>query len=215
MARKRHAPEQIIHKLREAEVALAKGQTAAEVVRRLGITEQTYYRWRKEYGVARRPGEAAQGAREGERPAEEARGGSSARQRHSQGSGLGKLPSPARRRQAVVNVRTRFPVSERRACRVLGQSRFTQRRVRRIAPDEPARVARVVALAREYGRYGYRRITALLRGEGWRVNAKRVERIWRQEGLKVPQRQPKRGPEIDMPLGIGCVDATRPRSTEV
>ena len=50
----------------------------------------------------------------------------------------------------------------------------------------------VVSLAAEYGRYGYRRITALLRGEGWRVNVKRVERIWRREGLKVPRRQPKR-----------------------
>ena len=48
-------------------------------------------------------------------------------------------------------------------------------------------------LATQYGRYGYRRITALLRQAGWGVNAKRVERIWRQEGLKVPQRQPKRG----------------------
>jgi transposase InsO family protein len=54
-------------------------------------------------------------------------------------------------------------------------------------------VARIIELAREYGRYGYRRITALLRGEGWRVNAKRVQRIWCQEGLKVPKRQPKRG----------------------
>jgi putative transposase len=51
----------------------------------------------------------------------------------------------------------------------------------------------IVRLAREYGRYGYRRITALLQREGWRVNHKRVERIWRQEGLKVPQKQPKRG----------------------
>ncbi len=51
----------------------------------------------------------------------------------------------------------------------------------------------VVSLAAEYGRYGYRRITALLRAQGWRVNAKRVERIWRREGLKVPRRQPKRG----------------------
>jgi transposase InsO family protein len=47
-------------------------------------------------------------------------------------------------------------------------------------------------LACEYGRYGYRRITAMLREEGWKVNHKRVERIWRQEGLKVPKRQPKR-----------------------
>ena len=51
---------------------------------------------------------------------------------------------------------------------------------------------RIVALAKEYGRYGYLRITALLRHEGWRVNHNRVERIWRQEGLKVPQKQPKR-----------------------
>jgi transposase InsO family protein len=54
-------------------------------------------------------------------------------------------------------------------------------------------VARLTAFACQYGRYGYRRITALLRNEGWRVNHKRVERIWRQEGLKVPQKQPKRG----------------------
>ncbi len=51
----------------------------------------------------------------------------------------------------------------------------------------------LVQLASRYGRYGYRRVIALLRREGWRVNHKRVERIWRQEGLKVPARQPKRG----------------------
>ena len=61
-----------------------------------------------------------------------------------------------------------------------------------VAGDEPRLVTRIVELATQYGRYGYRRITALLRGEGWRVNHKRVERLWRQEGLKVPQRQPKR-----------------------
>jgi hypothetical protein len=51
----------------------------------------------------------------------------------------------------------------------------------------------IIRLASHYGRYGYRRITAMLRSEGWTVNAKRVERIWRREGLKVPQKQPKRG----------------------
>jgi transposase InsO family protein len=61
------------------------------------------------------------------------------------------------------------------------------------ASDEPPLVSRIIALASAYGRYGYRRITALLRREGWRVNHKRVERIWRQEGLKVPHKQPKRG----------------------
>lgn len=83
-------------------------------------------------------------------------------------------------------------VSERRACRVLGQPRSTQRRVRQVPEDEPRLVARMVELATQYGRYGYRRVTALLRREGWRVNHKRIERLWRREGLKVPARQPKR-----------------------
>jgi len=84
-------------------------------------------------------------------------------------------------------------VSERLACRVLGQPRATQRKVPRTADDEAALTADIIALARQYGRYGYRRITALLRAVGWVVNKKRVARIWRREGLKVPQRQPKRG----------------------
>ena len=59
--------------------------------------------------------------------------------------------------------------------------------------DEPALIARLITLARRFGRYGSRRITALLRAEGWRVNHKRVERLWRQEGLRVLAKQPKRG----------------------
>jgi transposase InsO family protein len=62
-----------------------------------------------------------------------------------------------------------------------------------VSGEETRLVTRIVELAKQYGRYGYRRITALLRREGWRVNAKRVERIWRQEGLKVPRKQRKRG----------------------
>ena len=59
--------------------------------------------------------------------------------------------------------------------------------------EEKALTAAIIDLARQYGRYGYRRITALLRAEGWLVNHKRVARIWRREGLKVPSKQPKRG----------------------
>jgi transposase InsO family protein len=84
-------------------------------------------------------------------------------------------------------------VSQRRACKALGQCRATQRRTPACPGDEPRLVARMVELAAQYGRYGYRRITALLRAEGFAVNHKRVERLWRREGLKVPQRQPKRG----------------------
>jgi putative transposase len=86
-----------------------------------------------------------------------------------------------------------MPVSERRVCRVLGQHRSTQRKTPRGADDEAALTEDIIALARQYGRYGYRRVTALLRDAGWHVNRKRVERIWRREGLKVPQKQPKRG----------------------
>jgi len=85
-------------------------------------------------------------------------------------------------------------VSERRACQVLNQARSTQRR--EISPfiEEKQLTEDIIELASRYGRYGYRRITALLNHEkGWRVNHKRVERIWRTEGLKVPQKQPKRG----------------------
>jgi transposase InsO family protein len=93
----------------------------------------------------------------------------------------------------VAAVRHQQGVSERRACRVLGQARSTQRHRARVPDDEPRLVARVIELATQYGRYGYRRITGLLCGEGWMVNHKRVERLWRREGLKVPQKQPKRG----------------------
>jgi len=84
-------------------------------------------------------------------------------------------------------------VSERRACRVLGQERATQRFAPRPRADEDPLTARIVELAGVYGRYGYRRITALLRNDSWNVNHKRIERIWRRAGLKVPKKQPKRG----------------------
>ena len=90
----------------------------------------------------------------------------------------------------MLHVRQMFPkLSERRACRVLGQPRTTQRRVWVIPDDEAPLVRRMIELATQYGRYGYRIVTGMLRNEGWQVNHKRVERLWRQEGLKVPQRQ--------------------------
>jgi transposase InsO family protein len=93
----------------------------------------------------------------------------------------------------VEHVRARLGVAERRACRILRQSRTTQRRAPRRPDDEVLLTGDIVELASQFGRYGYRRITALLKSRGWRVNHKRVERMWRREGLKVPQKQPKRG----------------------
>ena len=79
-------------------------------------------------------------------------------------------------------------------CAALGQHRSTQRKLPRGRDDEERLTADIVELTRQYGRYGYRKIAELLRSTaGWVVNDKRVERIWRREGLKVPRKQPKRG----------------------
>lgn len=82
--------------------------------------------------------------------------------------------------------------SERRACRVLGQPRRTQRYQARKADDEPALVRDMLELVRRHPRYGYRRIWVLLKREGWLVNRKRIWRLWKQEGLKVPQNKHKK-----------------------
>jgi hypothetical protein len=83
-------------------------------------------------------------------------------------------------------------VSERRACRAIGQIRSSSRYVPRSDPFREELHQRIIALAKEYGRYGYRTVTDLLRHEGWDVGKDRVYTIWRHEGLKVPTKQPKR-----------------------
>ena len=95
--------------------------------------------------------------------------------------------------RSVLGVSDPANLSSRRACRVLEQPRSTQRHEPLVRDDEQALTDDIVGLASRFGRYGYRRITALLRPAGWDVNHKRVERIWRREGLKVPARQSPRG----------------------
>ena len=87
----------------------------------------------------------------------------------------------------------KLAVSERRACRTLGQHRSTQRKLPQGRSDEDALTKVSIDLACKYGRYGYRRIHWLLVQQGWDVGLNRVKRIWRREGLKVPSKQPKRG----------------------
>ncbi len=113
--------------------------------------------------------------------------------------------SPARRRRCIDHTGRKFGVSERSVCRILGQHRSTQRKVPKGRADDAALTADIIEFATRYGRDGYppglkrspaiadrRRIAALLRGAGWLVNVKRVERIRRLEGLKVSVGQPKR-----------------------
>jgi putative transposase len=98
----------------------------------------------------------------------------------------------AQRRQAVGQLVGAFGVSERRACRVLGQPRSTQRQQPKSPEEERRLVERMLELVLLHPRFGYRRIWALLRREGWRVNRKRVHRLWRKQGLKVPRKQRKK-----------------------
>ena len=86
----------------------------------------------------------------------------------------------------------KLEVSERRACRTVGQPRSTQRYAPMRPEEEEVLVARMLELVRRHPRYGYRRIWALLRQEGWQVNRKRVYRLWRREGLRVPRKGRKR-----------------------
>ena len=153
MPKKKHTAEEFINNLRESEVVISAGSTVAEAARRIGVSEQTFYRWRAEYG------------------------------------GLKLLQAPPLRRTRQVSFAGIRAASLQSAgtapldpaSRAVGSGR-------RAGPDQ-----RLETLATRFGRYGYRRITALLRLAGWKVNHKRVERIWRQERLNVTARQPGRG----------------------
>ena len=92
----------------------------------------------------------------------------------------------------MERAREKYKLSERHACRLVGQPRGTQRYATIVRADEDALTRAIITLASEYGRYGYRRITSLLNDAGWDVGTDRVQRIWRREGLKVPRKQKPR-----------------------
>src|SRR5439155_10625617 len=123
------------------------------------------------------------GARGREPPAQEALGGPDAGQRGAQGCALKKLVRPTTLRQAVVYLRERWELSERRACRVVAANRSSIRREPRGHDDEPLR-QRLRELAEERRRFGYRRLHVFLRREGVTVNHKRIYRIYRDEGYR-------------------------------
>jgi len=97
--------------------------------------------------------------------------------------------------------------SQRKICRALGQSRGSFRKPKKVKEGEEALTQDIVRLASKYGHYGYKRITSLLKIEGWDVNHKRVERIWRQEGLKVPSRHIRSAGVYTSMMGLVCAFA--------
>ena len=98
------------------------------------------------------------------------------------------MVTPERRRRAVVVLVERFGVSERRACRVIGQHRSTQRRPPRPRPEGEDKLrARLRQIARDHPRWGWKTAYSIVRREGWHVNRKRIQRLWRDEGLRRPQ----------------------------
>ncbi|UIJ70528.1 IS3 family transposase [Aurantimonas sp. HBX-1] len=194
MPRKKHQPEEIVAKLRQVDVLLSQGRPVAEAIRTISVTPFTYYRWRKEFGGLK--SNQVKRLKDLEKENERLRKAVSDLTLEKlilREAAFGKLVSPARRRCCIDHTIAKFGVSERLACRVLGQHRSTQRKAPKGRADDAALTAAIVALATRYGRYGYRRIAAMLESAGWVVNAKRVERIWRREGLKVPARQSKKG----------------------
>ena len=116
--------------------------------------------------------------------------------------------SPERRRRAVSHLQDRFRVSERRACQAARQHRSAQRYRRRSVSDEALLRERLRLLARRHPRYGYRRMHALLRREGWLCNRKRVQRLWRDEGLRLPAktRRRRRGRRTPGHVTAACPD---------
>jgi len=139
-----------------------------------------------------RDGQAAESLGERERKAEEDGRRASPRYGDSQGGCQWKLVNPERRRRTVSAVRNRLGrerISERRACRVLGQPRNTQRYQSRRVDDEPRLLREMRLLARQRPRFGSGRIYRLLTQRGWTVNEKRVHRLWKREHMQVPRKQ--------------------------
>ena len=117
------------------------------------------------------------------------------------------MVSPQRRRRAVLMLQDRLGISERRACRFVGQHRSTQRHQAPVARDDQALRSELRKISRKRPRWGYRRAHQLLLEQGWRLNRKRTQRLWREEGLRVPQRRRKR-----QRLGESTVPAQRLRA---
>ncbi len=169
MPRKRFSPEQIVTLLRQIEVATAQGKSISIACREAGISDQSYFRWRKEYGGL----DLDQAKKMKALERENAHLKRLVADLSLEKQVLKDIVSPERRRQAVVGAREKYQLSERHACRLVGQPRGTQRYSVIVRADEDALTHAIIGLASAYGRYGYRRITSLLNSGSGAVRGSR------------------------------------------
>ncbi|WP_150114210.1 IS3 family transposase [Polynucleobacter yangtzensis] len=188
-------PEQIVTLLRQIDVLTTNGKTLAQACKEVGTVEQSYYRWRKIYGGMK----LDQAKKFKELEQENTRlkklvADLSLREVMLKEVNQGKLLSPAKRKTAAQVLMQKYSTSERLACELVGLSRAAYRYMPLPRDDEEPLRAEVIRMAGTYGRYGYRFIASMMRNAGWRqATTAKVARIWRQEGLKIPQKQPPRG----------------------
>ncbi|QWD07060.1 IS3 family transposase [Polynucleobacter paneuropaeus] len=188
-------PEQIVTLLRQIDVLTTNGKTLAQACKEVGTVEQSYYRWRKIYGGMK----VDQARKYKDLELENTRlkklvADLSLREVMLKEVIKGKLLSPAKRKTAAQVLLQKYSTSERLACELVGLSRAAYRYMPLPKDDEEPLRAEVIRMASTYGRYGYRLIASMMRNAGWgQATTARVARIWRQEGLKIPQRQPPRG----------------------
>ena len=156
------------------------------------IAESTWHRWLAQYGGMKANEAKRLKNRSRERPAQEAGRQSGPRHRHAQGDLGGKI-RPRSKRSAVTALRERFGVSERRACTVVGLHRSTMRlQPPQVTTEEAELRAWLRKFSTDRPRWGWRRAAKMARRAGWQVNNKRIRRLWRDEGLRVPQRRRKK-----------------------
>ena len=212
MKRKRHTPEQIVRKLREGDRMLNEGTELTEVLRHLEVSESSWARWRAQYGGMK--ADEAKRLKELEREngrLKKLLAEPSSKRRCSR-SWLRELLTPERRRRAMRRLQEGFGVSERFACRVAGQHRSTQREPRAAVPvDDGELRSELRAIAKAHPRWGYKMATRVVRRQGWRVNRKRVQRLWREEGLKRPPQRPRKRRRVR----IESTERLRPRSDRI
>jgi putative transposase len=186
MMREKHAPEQIIAIMKHVDSAVAAGGTVADACRTQGVAVRTYYLWRKQYGgmslaqIRQLRRLQKEKAHLKQQVADLSLDNAILREACRQGKDWTR---PAWRQEVVHRIEEKLGVSERRACAVLLQPRATQRYASHQQEKDASLVEAMQRLSRQHPQYGYRRIMALLRAEGWSVNHKRVYRLWHREQM--------------------------------